>query len=51
MPALDWPLHNAEFRKLEQDLETALDASPLGEERDLNAANELLIEMRMASMR
>jgi hypothetical protein len=49
MHVLDWPLHNAEFRKLEQDLETALDASPLGEERDLDAADKLLIEMRIAS--
>ena len=51
MPALDWPLHNAELRKLEQDLESAFDSSPLGEERDLDAADKLLIEMRLASIR
>ena len=29
----------------------AFDSSPLGEERDLDAADKLLIEMRLASMR
>ena len=48
MPALDWPFHDAELRRLESDMAAAFATSPLGETRDANAANELLIEMRLA---
>jgi predicted nucleotidyltransferase len=51
LPALDWTLHNAELRKLEQCLDSAFATSPLGEERDLNAASDLLVELRLASVR
>jgi predicted nucleotidyltransferase len=47
MPALDWPFHDSELRRLEQQMEEAFAASPLGEIRDADAVNELLIELRL----
>jgi len=47
IPALDWALHDGELTRLEQQLESAFDSSPLGEQRDLTALNELLIELRL----
>jgi predicted nucleotidyltransferase len=49
MPQLDWSFHDAELRRLEQQLDQAYAASPLGEERDIEAVNELLIELRLGA--
>ncbi|MCI0361922.1 MAG: nucleotidyltransferase domain-containing protein [Planctomycetaceae bacterium] len=50
MPSLDWSLHDAELQRLERELESAFAASPLGEERDLDAVNNLLVEQRLAGL-
>ena len=47
MPALDWRFHDAELRRLEQQMADAFTTSPLGESRDMEAVNELLIELRL----
>ncbi len=48
LTSLDWPFHDQELRRLEEELESAFAASPLGECRDLDAAEELLVELRLA---
>jgi len=50
LPGLDWPFHDRELRRLEGELESAFAASRLGENRDLNAADDLLVEMRLATI-
>jgi uncharacterized protein len=47
MPSLDWTFHDAELKRLESDMESAFETSPLGESRDADAVNELLIELRL----
>lgn len=47
MPALDWKFHDGELQRLEQQLEAAFNASPLGETRDTDAVNDLLVELRL----
>ncbi len=49
LPALDWPFHDRELRRLEEELESAFAASPLGEDRDVDAADELLTDLRLGS--
>ena len=49
MPTLDWRLHSRELDRLEQELETAFAASPLGEVRDSEGLNELLVELRLVA--
>jgi predicted nucleotidyltransferase len=48
LATLDWPFHDAELRRLEQELDQAYARSPLGEERDSAAVNELLVELRLS---
>jgi len=47
MPALDWAFHSRELDRLEQDLAAAFERSSLGEERDSESLNELLVELRL----
>lgn len=47
MPALDWSFHSRELDRLEQQLAAAFEHSPLGEQRDSESLNELLIELRL----
>jgi predicted nucleotidyltransferase len=47
LPAIDWAFHDGELSRLEQQMDAAFDSSPLGEVRDADAVNELLIELRL----
>jgi uncharacterized protein len=49
IPALDWAFHDAELRRLEQQLDNAHAKSSLSEDRDADAVNELLVELRLGS--
>jgi predicted nucleotidyltransferase len=46
---LDWPFHDSELRRLEGQLDTAFAASKLGENRDFKGANDLLVDLRLAT--
>ncbi len=48
---LDWNFHGAELDRLERDLESAFENSTLPENRDRTAVNELLVELRLSSLR
>jgi uncharacterized protein len=45
---LDWPFHEAQLGQLEAALEQAFDESPLPEDRDWQAVNEFLVNLRLA---
>jgi uncharacterized protein len=49
MPTLDWVFHDAELRRLEQQLDDAHATSSLPEERDFEAVNELIVELRLST--
>jgi predicted nucleotidyltransferase len=49
MPTLDWAFHDGELRRLEGVLDQSFAASPLGENRDIAAVNDLLVELRLGS--
>lgn len=49
LTGLDWRFHDAELRRLECELDTAFATSHLGEDRDFAGANDLLVELRLAS--
>ena len=47
MPTLDWAFHDGELRRLEQQLDDTHAKSSLPEDRDFDAVNELLVELRL----
>ena len=45
---LDWPFHEARLTELEAQLDRAFAESPLPEDRDRNAINDVLVGLRLA---
>jgi predicted nucleotidyltransferase len=45
--ALDWPFHALELKRLESELDRAFETTTLPTDRDRNAVEELLIELRL----
>lgn len=51
LEGLDWEFHKKELDRLEAKLDEAFDSTQLGENRDMKAVNDLLVDMRLQQFR